>query len=603
MFCVIKRALTVIVVTLSLLMQLPLPVMAQTEFMQAVQERNYDADTIDLSSLSKVKIDEPSLALVNLTGFYSMPSQKSKVEKGYIEVYDGHGHYLRKPVTVAGQGNYTLRFQKKNFVCHFTDDQWNEEGGPTLTIGEWVSQDAFHFKAFYNDFTRGLGEVGYKLFSQMVADRRPYWERGGYFKNSAARCFPDGFPCAVYLNGQFYGIFAWQLKKHRKNMNQKKTLAEHIHLDGNLSDNHIFRGSILWNQFEVRTPKGLYDHDGNAYNGNSPKELIDKNSPAYDTEADTDSTRAAKILSGQVKHYIEQMSMYWKTLNAIEKAGATAEQMMREVSLRYDTEALVDYALLYYFTRNGDGSLKNWQWFTYDGKRWAVTPYDLDQTFGIGLYGNIEPPYRPITPLTSGPFYWIDKYYQDSIADRYAVLRDNRVFDYDNVISMIDDWRNRVGDDLYAQEEKRWPASPCYNDAVCNDGWEPCSLDDPEYYLNGQPAYKATDTYQPGDVCWLEGRLWRATDTVTDVKPFIINANRDSIERLSEWVKGRLEFLDAYFAYNNSTTAVHDAIREPASVRLDAIYTLGGIKVKEPEVGRTYIFRYTDGTSRKVFVK
>ena len=61
--------------------------------------------------------------------------------------------------------------------------------------------------------------------------------------------------------------------------------------------------------------------------------------------------------------------------------------------------------------------------------------------------------------------------------------------------------------------------------------------------------------------------------------------------------------VDGYFAYNNSTTAVHDAIREPASVRLDAIYTLGGVKVKEPEVGRTYIFRYTDGTSRKVFVK
>ena len=33
-----------------------------------------------------------------------------------------------------------------------------------------------------------------------------------------ARCYPDGFPCVVYLNGAFYGIFSWQLKKHRDNM-------------------------------------------------------------------------------------------------------------------------------------------------------------------------------------------------------------------------------------------------------------------------------------------------------------------------------------------------------------------------------------------------
>lgn len=598
-----ENRLRVISFLFVLLSFFPAAGLAQTDFEKAAAERGYAPAIADLSDIKSIRIDEPELALVNLTGFSSMPANRTTTAKGYMEVYDGNGYYFRKPVTITLQGGYTIRYPKKSFTCHFTDTLWNEDNGAELKIGDWVKQDAFHFKAFYTDFTRGLGEVGYKLFSQMVADRRPYWERGGYFEPSAARCFPDGFPCAVYLNGQFYGVFAWQLKKHRKNMNQQKAQDGHIHLDGNLRDQYIFRGRISWNQFEVRTPKTLYDYRGFAYNGDKPSELMDEQSPNYNSSADPDSIRAAKQLTAKTKRHIQAMSMYWYELNDMEAGGADKATMRKEIESRYDTEALTDYAVHYYFTRNGDGSVKNWQWFTYDGQRWAVTPYDLDQTFGIGLYGNIEPPYRPLERLTSGPFYWIDHYYADDIAKRYAYLRRAGVLDYGNVVSLIDNWRQRVGDDLYDQEEQRWSSSPCYNDAWCNPGWEPCSLDDPEYYRSGQGSYSPNRTFYPGDVCWLEGRLWKATDTVKSVKPFLINANRDSIERLYGWVKGRIEFLDAYFAYTNESQGIDMAVSEPSDKRLVAIYTLGGIRVKSPTPGQTYIFRYNDGTSRKVLVK
>ena len=573
---------------------------AQSQFEKAVAERGYDVDVVDLSDDDDIVIEEPSLALVNLTGFATWPQSKHVTRQGRIEVYDGNGHYFNKPVTIAGQGGYTTRFPKKNFVCHFTDNRWNEDGAPDIKIGQWVKQDAFHFKAFYTEFLRGIGEVGYKLFDQMVADRRPYWERGGYFHDSEARCFPDGFPCAVYLNGKFHGVFAWQLKKHRKNMNQKKALAEHIHLDGNLNDNYLFKGHISWNQFEVRTPKELYDIVGRPYDGNSPTELIDKQCSMYYASDDNDTVRAAKQLSEQVKQHIVAMSLYWGELQQLESRGATAAQMRSEMEERYDVEALTDYAVHFYFTYNGDGSLKNWQWFTYDGKRWAVTPYDLDQTFGVGLYGNLLPPNRPLEKLTSGPFYWMDRYYAHDIADRYGELRRKGVFDYDNVVALFDDWHDRVGEALYASEEDRWGGSPCYSDAVCNNGWEAVSTDDPVYQVVGLPTYNAYTTYHKDDVCWLEGRLWRATATVTGVKPFIINANRDSMERLYQWIQGRIDFLDACFAYDNTRVdeqMVNDM--DNSNRRLEGIYTLSGIKVNTPVSGQTYIFRYSDGTARK----
>ena len=83
------------------------------------------------------------------------------------------------------------------------------------------------------------------------------WVRsGGLAKEEPlALCHPDGFPCAVYLDGDFYGIYSWQLKKHRANMAQRKSEPRHIHLDGMISDVTFWYGNIDWTAFEVRNPK------------------------------------------------------------------------------------------------------------------------------------------------------------------------------------------------------------------------------------------------------------------------------------------------------------------------------------------------------------
>lgn len=587
--------------TFLLLCCLPLSALAQdaTEFEATMAANGISTHAKDLSKENFITLEEPRLAYVNLTGFTTMPAGKSSVCKGWMEVYDGNGSYFKKPVTLAGQGGYTLRFAKKNFVCHFCDEQWNEDNGCTFQIGDWVQQDAFHFKAFYSDFLRGIGEVGYKLFADIVADRAPYWERGGYHHDSQARCFPDGFPCAVYLNGTFYGIYAWQLKKHRKNMNQKKALDTHIHLDGNLQDKYIFRGSISWSQFEVRTPKGLYDSSGNAYNGNSPKELIDEQKNTYQLASDTEEVRAAKQLSATVKAHIIGMSQYWSELNTLEKANTPTSQLKQEIEQRYDIESLIDYNVFHHFILNGDGSLKNWQWFTYDGKKWMVTPYDLDQTFGVNLYGVVRPATHIISDLTSGPFYWVHKYYQTELCQRYSELRNNKTLDYDHIVAIINDWHDRVGATYYELEKAKWKDSPCYCDAVCNNGWEVC--DDWSLYplVND---YSTSTTYQAGDVCRLEGRLWRATTTVRGVKPFSRNANIDTIERLRSWVAERIEFMDSFFAYDPEANAIADVTATDTPRHLTGIYTLSGVQVAHPIAGTVNIFRYSDGTSRKVMV-
>lgn len=511
-------------------------------------------NTKDYSEAAFIQIDEPAFAWVNITGQSTLPQSKTDVRQVWVEVYDDQGNHFKKRALLKGQGGWSLKFPKRNFACQFCEGDWTAATTPDIRIGKWVKQDAFHFKAFYTDFCRGIGEISYKLFEHIVADRAPYWERGGYTESSKrARCFPDGFPCAIYLDGKFYGLFAWQLKKSHKNMNMKKTEELHIHLDGNLNNSSLFRGTVTWSQFDVQHPK----------------------EPYY-----TDKTKAA----------IRQLSQYHAELTALEASGADSTALKTAFEQRFDIASLLDYDVFHNFVCNGDGSLKNWQWFTYDGRKWMVTPYDLDQTFGLNLYGVVRPAVWEHEPLTEGPFYWIDRYYQKELRQRYAELRQNGTLTLATILPIMEDWYNRIGNQFYNQEKVKWPDSPCYGDAICNTGWQP--FPDWSQYKTA-PTYSATMSYGPGDVCKLEGRLWEATQSIKGTRPYIRNSQLDSLGRLERWVSERITYLDGQYKLQlppnhipnrktsqpSDNTTYYNLQGQPVGTPTKGIYIRGGKKV------------------------
>lgn len=239
---------------------------------------------VDFSDSSYIQIPEPRCAVINVTGIGSMPTSKTQNKQGWLEFWDMQGNYFKKRIIANAQGNSSMGFIKKNAAFDFCDDEWIGDETPSIRFGKWVPQDSFHMKAYYTDFFRGVGAVSYKLYNQIVETRgnrkdRP-WKKElidfskikattNSFANplqddfllefdTGARCFPDGFPVICYLEGVFYGVFSWQLKKHRDNFHLDKKTAEHIHIDGNLYAGNIWQGSVAWNQFEIRNPKDLY---------------------------------------------------------------------------------------------------------------------------------------------------------------------------------------------------------------------------------------------------------------------------------------------------------------------------------------------------------
>lgn len=427
---------------------------------------------VDWSKSTSVQIPEPRCAVVNITGINAMPTSKTVELTAYMEFHDMQGNYFRKKILCSAQGNSSMAYIKKNVKF----DLLNEDGSEfDMKIGNWPVQDGFHLKAYYTDFFRGVGAVSYKVcdeimrFNGILRDR-PYKKAlldmssiktsGTALNNpedltlqtdTGALCHPDGFPCIVYLNGVFYGIFSWQIKKHRKNYHLEKSKVEHIHLDGSLTTGYFWDGNINWGAFEIRNPNKLYTMNGKKYDGDAPKELIDETSENYDPE-NKDHVRSA-----QVKRYIQNFVARFRELKA-----KPDREKYEEI---FDWENQRDYLIFGDVVKNSDGFHKNWQWFTYDGIKWYVGAYDLDMSFGGHFQGtNITAPLTGhITTSTAIPTGYISRLYNTELEERYRELRDAGIIDADHIARKLEDWVQRISTENYELEYERWPNSPCIN--------------------------------------------------------------------------------------------------------------------------------------------
>lgn len=427
---------------------------------------------VDWSSADSIAIPEPRCAVVNFTGINAMPTSKTVDIPAVLEFWDLQGNYFKKPITCAAQGSSSMGFVKKNIKLDLLNDDGSEFN---LKIGDWVVQDGYHLKAYYTDFFRGIGVTSYKVWEEIM-QTKPHKAAlvnvegmnetatgAGNVSDltlqidTGALCHPDGFPCVVYLNGEFYGLFSWQIKKQRKNYHMDKSTVEHIHLDGTISTDTFWNGTINWTAFEIRNPNKLYTMDGKKYDGDAPRELIDETSDKYDPD------NKDHVRSKQVKRYIQDF---------VRRFGELKTSPSRELYEQlFDWQNQRDYLIFSDVVSNRDGYAKNWQWTTYDGAKWYVNAYDLDMTFGGMFTGQYltAPLTGHIVSGTALPTGFIPLLYKSELEARYKALRDAGIIDVEHIAAKLQDWTARIGEGNYELEYERWPNSPCllnYNDSV-----------------------------------------------------------------------------------------------------------------------------------------
>lgn len=585
----------------------------------ALKANGFDVKTpIDWSESSFIQIPEPRFAIINITNIDSMPTTKQDNKKAFLEFWDMHGNYFKKHAILNAQGSSSMNFVKKNVAIDFCDDEWVGDDTPKIRIGNWVPQDSFHMKAYYTDFFRGVGAVSYKLYDQIVRTRGNMYDRpwkkalidmskigvttkslgnpyvGDYslLTDTGARCFPDGFPVAVYFKGEFYGIFSFQLKKHRDNYHLDKGTAENVHLDGIIYYDTLWNGTINWgtgeNSFEIRNPKNLYAIGGNKYDADIKQEEI-----AGQTEVDAwitagqlpDGTAiSSKIkknlqMTAKVKKYIQDFA---NSLNIIKDAATIYESSSKtEDDLKafkqvfekyYDADNLIDYLIIIDILRDGDSTRKNWQWFTYDGIKWWVGLYDCDCVFGASFLGmNIMPPVNYHQGSNGNlPLTFILKYYMDALNNRYKILADMGIIPADHMIGLLQDWCMRIGTDFFKEEYKKWSDSPCIADSVVRDNyWEAVLDDSGNLQTDTSETYNATKAYNVGDVVsfglnadmgYFKYKCIKATVALSENIPHNVSAyspikvfkHCDNIYRVQKWIEQNIAIMDKLYHYTRN---------------------------------------------------
>lgn len=526
-----------------------------TDFVKALNDSGFKLESscdwsnyVSNNGENPLHLPIPQCAIINISNESHdavWPVTKSNDYEYYMEYHDMLGNYFKKNIIMNAQGNSSMVMIKKNgaidiFDSSVYDNKGKKGKGNTFGIkfGNWVTQDSFHLKAFYNDFFKGCSFVAYQIANEVmlsygITKDRP-WKRaliGDYIGtgqegksindislqlDDGARCMPDGFPCIVYLNGDFYGIYTFALKKHRDNYHMKKKDGNHIHLDGTNID--FFNGKIDWSGFEVRNPKdsemcctSLKEGTSEYLPYSGGKELLGDDAEHYNPE------NKAHVLSNKVKRSIEKLSKRCQETNAL----SSNEEKKLYLAKYFDVDSILDYILVATAVHDTDGGYANYQWITYDGEKWFVCNYDKDRSFGNGTEYMEQ-------AITTGSWIYqnvtIFKLFEDlfstELKEKWNGYVKKGIFTYDNFIGKISQWVQRIGQDNYKKEYSKWKQAPCNRDDNVNrDYWKTKCRADQWYWWK---------SFKAGDFCFSQENEYK-------VYKALKNSNNVAVTNTEYW--------------------------------------------------------------------
>lgn len=260
--------------------------------------------------------------------------------------------------------------------------------------------------------------------NRIVAETDPQLSIGGTYGAV------DGFPIAVYINDQYWGIYTFNIPKD-----------DWMAKMPNKSKNKYAIIDTIW------TPQGAFLKETNF---DDQMEL--QFCSTKDTTWAKDSVNA--LIRTVMNHY------------------DTADEFNQAVSPLLDIDSAIDYYIFSVLIDNDDGIFRNYLLQTFDGKKWYFAAYDLDSIFGR------TPDFLEHMPAKSDTddwrdhgvtfdnvtnsnrlFYQLWKFYKDEILKRTKALVDGVMSD-SAVDTAFVDFVRHIPVKAYDAELDVWPYTP-----------------------------------------------------------------------------------------------------------------------------------------------
>lgn len=408
------------------------------------------AQAIDMGlprDLPKVYIESELLTVVkdgqgNPTN-QILPLTTSKNEVGDLDAGDvtirveSDSVNFTDAIVIAYQGQSSLTAAKKNFSIDCKHKH---------RFGKWLPMDGFHLKGYNSDWLHIRDIMANRIYEQMLQSRAPEIRRPFCAANdfsahdvallaeSAVLCHVDGWPCELYINGDYWGIYSLNLKKHRSNYHLGKSDVQNIQIDPNWQT--MTPAGWNWRLAEVRNPK--------SDSGNT--EFVEGTVPN----------------PGEVRTWMETVLTRLASIT-----GGTSLDSLRTWM---NVDNWVDVILFEQFIGGWDVFNRNNLYTTWDGNLLSILPYDHDGSFGIGLSSSVGSENHVGGDVVIAPSYdvftraytycpWLSPLVsalRPLLVARYKELRDQGIFSAENVKSQANAWTMQIGFDAYGKDLDRW---------------------------------------------------------------------------------------------------------------------------------------------------
>lgn len=326
-------------------------------------------------------------------------------------------------VKLKCQGTSSMNYAKKNFTVNMYSDEARATKLKKDFKG-WGAQSKFCLKANWVDTTHTRNISGARIAYDMVNSRPD-----SAFKQQLLQCprngAVDGFPIKLYFNGEFYGIYTWNIPKDKWCYAMDDTNENHIVL---CAENNSSSTAQTPCQFRSLWTQG----DGNYW-------------------------------SVEVGTYTTDLRDKFNRVIGFVMNSSDAE-FKANISQYFDLYSLLDYYCFAYLCNHLDGLGKNLIMMTYDGVIWGASLYDMDTIYGAYWDGT-----KFVATDYQCPEQYQEKYnrlwerietcFGAELYARYKELRQGAL-SLGNIIKHVEEIYDVIPDRVFADEKAKWTSLP-----------------------------------------------------------------------------------------------------------------------------------------------